>query len=69
MTRVLGFTVLVILLFAGSEALLHDRKPATSGEAAKEYAKEVVRDTADATKNAGGFLSFICNYTLTYASN
>jgi hypothetical protein len=61
MTRVLGFTVLVILLFAGSEALLHDRKPATSGEAAKEYAKEVVRDTADATKNAGNAIKQTAN--------
>jgi hypothetical protein len=53
---VLGLIVLVVLLVspAASDAIWSGKKqPATAGEAAKEYAKEAVRNTADAAANVG----------------
>ena len=51
-----GLMVLVVLLVspAGSGAIWSGKKePATSGEAAKEYAKGAVRNVADAASDAG----------------
>jgi len=55
MSGILGFLLLVLLLSpATSEALWpEEKKPATSGEAAKEYAKEASRQTTDAASNVG----------------
>ena len=54
MSGALGLALLVLLLSSGaSEALFPAGKPATTGEAAKEYAKEAVRDSTDAAKNVG----------------
>lgn len=53
---VLGLIVLMVLLVspAASDAIWSGKKePATAGEAAKEYAKEAVRNTADAAANVG----------------
>lgn len=53
---VLGLVVLVVLLASpgSSDAIWSGKKePATAGEAAKEYAKEAVRNTADAAANVG----------------
>lgn len=51
---ILGLTLLALLLLpCVSEALWSEKKPATRGEAAKEHAKEAVRNTADAAKNVG----------------
>lgn len=65
---VLGLTLLVLLLSpCASEALWPEKKPATAGEAAKEYAKEAARDTADAAKNVGKALvanAILCTYEL-----
>lgn len=50
---VLGLVVLLVLL-VGSDAIWSGKKePATAGQAAKEYAKEAVRNTADAAANVG----------------
>lgn len=57
MRNVSGFlavTLLVLLLSpCSSVALWPQKAPETRGEAAAEYAKEAVRDTADAAKNVG----------------
>lgn len=55
MSGILGLTLLVLLISpATSEAPLpEEKKPATAGEAAKEYAKEAVRDATDAPKKVG----------------
>jgi hypothetical protein len=55
MTGILGLTLLVVLLSPSLSGALwpEEKKPATAGEAAKEYAKEAVRDAKDATANVG----------------
>jgi hypothetical protein len=51
---ILELSLLVLLLSpCSSVALWPEKTPDTRGEAAKEYAKEAVRDTADAAKNVG----------------
>lgn len=60
MTGVLGLTLLVLVLSPSLSGALwpEEKKPATSGEAAKEYAKAAVRDAKDATANVGeGYIS------------
>lgn len=57
MSGVLGLTLLVLLLSpATTEALWPEKKPATTGEAAKEYARGASQATTDATRNAGGYV-------------
>ena len=56
MGGMLAFAVLVVLLVspAGADAIWSGKKDsATAGQAAKEYAKEAVRNTADAAANVG----------------
>lgn len=57
MSGILGLTLLVLLLSpATSEALWPEKKPATAGEVAKEYAKEANQATTDAASNVGGYV-------------
>ena len=64
MSEIFGLMLLVLLLSSGaSEALGREKKPATSGETAKEYAKQAVRDTANAAQNVGEALVASGNHT------
>lgn len=57
MSGILGLTLLVLLLSpATSEALWPEKKPATAGETAKEYAKDANQATTDAASNVGEVL-------------